>query len=456
MVGLGGSKVSNWCWKYPADFPFEWGSNYPCDLVSRDALMYFRNTALFFRQFDLKYEPPNMFFLIANDHRLGGQRVTVQEAQLNGIRYLLDLHCNFGTIDDFSLESLPSTCKVLLYPIPFCPNDETFERVYEFVTKGGTLYVSGDISYDPERQRTRTDRLVKLLGVEFESEIYPNISFAGHKQIIRPQAAIPRFEEYDGYPCIHVRPTTAGVVAQASDDTPVIFTNRVGSGRVFYSTDVVELHAPARTTEYGRRVYASFLDWAGVRRPSLDPDNSWIHIFRSETRQGDELFTLVNRDDSAPLRTTRFQTLAGPVRVDLARRMPGALAVTGSGAIQSIETAGTVEGRTGAYCESTSHVMLMSLDQKDLKESEVICLLPMGEGRVRIHSHALAGAAQFQVGEFRKANWAPLERGEVAVQNGWLSLEVNRDRDLSIILVASASRMEEAARRLTQLLTLSE
>lgn len=136
--------------------------------------------------------------------------------------------------------------------------------------------------------------------------------------------------------------------------------------------------------------------------------------------------------------------------------MPGALAVTGSGAIQSIETAGTVEGRTGAYCESTSHVMLMSLDQKDLKESEVICLLPMGEGRVRIHSHALAGAAQFQVGEFRKANWAPLERGEVAVQNGWLSLEVNRDRDLSIILVASASRMEEAARRLTQLLTLSE
>jgi len=456
VVGLGGSKVSNWCWKYPADFPFEWGSNYPCDLVSRDALMYFRNTALFFRQFDLKYEPPEMFFLIANDHRLGGQRVTVQEAQLNGIRYLLDLHCNFGTIDDFSLESLPSTCKVLVYPIPFCSNDKTFDHVYQFVNDGGTLYVSGDISYDPERQRTRTDRLVKLLGVEFQSEIYPNISFEGHKQIIRSQAAFPQIEEYDGYPCIRVKPTTAAVIAQASVDTPVMFTNRVGSGRVFYSTDVLELHAPARTTEYGRRVYASFLEWAGARRPSLDPDNPWIHLFRSVTRQGDELFTLVNRDDSSPLCTTRFQTSAGPVRVDLARRMPGALAVTRSREIQSIETAGIVEGPTGAYCESTSHMMLMSLEQNDLKESEMLCLLPMGEGRVRINSHAFAGVARFQVGEFHKASWVPLERGEVAVQNGWLSLEINRDRDLSIILIASTSRMEEATKRLTQLLALSE
>ena len=456
VVGLGGSKVNNWCWKYPADFPFEWGSNYPCDLVSRDALMYFRNTALFFRQFDLKYEPPEMCFLIANDHRLGGQRVTVQEAQLNGIRYLLNLHCNFATIDDYSLESLPSTCKVLMYPLPFCPNDATFERVYQFVKDGGTLYVSGDISYDPERQRTRTDRLGKLLGVEFQSEIYPNISFEGRRQNIRPQAAFGRLNEYDGYPCVRVRPTTAEVIAQASDGTPVIFTNRVGSGRVFYSTDVLELHAPARSTEFGRMVYETFLEWAGVRRPSLDPDNPWIHLFRSVTREGDELFTLVNRDDSAPRRTVRFQTPAGPVRVDLARRMPGALAVTRSGAIQSIEAAGKVEGPTGAYCESTNHMMLMSLDQKDLKESEMLCLLPMGEGRIRINSHALAGAAGFQVGEFQKANWVPLERGEVAVKNGWLSLEVNPDRDLSIILIASASRMKEAAMRLTQLLTLAD
>ena len=455
VVGLGGSKVNNWCWKYPADFPFEWGSNYPCDMVSRDALMYFRNSALFFRQFDLKYEAPEMLFLVANDHRLGGQRVTVQEAQLNGIRYLLNLHCNFGTLDDYSLESLPSTCKVLVYPIPFCPNDAAFDRVYQFVEGGGTLYVSGDISYDPERQRTRADRLAKLLGVEFQGEIYPNIAFEGHKQNIRPKTAFGGLHEYDGYPCIRVKPTTAEVIAEASDGTPVILTNRVGSGRVFYSTDVLELHAPARTTEYGRMVYASFLNWAGVRRPVLEPDNPWIHLFRSVTSQGDELYTLVNRDDSAPLQTVRFQTAAGLVRVDLGRRMPGALAVTASGGIQSIETAGSVEGPNGAYCEASNQVMLMSLDHKDLRESEMLCLLPMGEGRVRINSHALPDSAQFQVGEFRNAKWVPLERGELAAKDGWLNMEVNRDRDLSIILITSANQMEEAAKRLTQLLTLS-
>ena len=98
----------------------------------------------------------------------------------------------------------------------------------------------------------------------------------------------------------------------------------------------------------------------------------------------------------------------------------------------------------------------MSLDQNDLRESAMLCLLPMGEGRVRINSQALAGVARFQVGEFRNANWVPLEQGEVAVQNAWLSLEISRDRDLSIILIASASRMEEAAKRLTQLLILSD
>jgi len=135
--------------------------------------------------------------------------------------------------------------------------------------------------------------------------------------------------------------------------------------------------------------------------------------------------------------------------------MTGALAVTGSGAIQSIETSGRAEGKGEAYCESTSHVMLFSLDQKDLRESEMLCLLPMGEGRVRVKSHSLSGSAKFQVGEFRKAKWLCLEQGPLAARDAWLSLEVNRDRNLSIILIASAGRMEEATKRLTRLLTFS-
>jgi hypothetical protein len=101
-VGLGGSKIQNWCWKYPADFPFEWGINYSCDMVSRDALLYYRNTGLFFRQFDLRYDAPDLLFLAGDRHRLGGQGDVVRQGQLNSIRYLLNLHCDFGALAGLS------------------------------------------------------------------------------------------------------------------------------------------------------------------------------------------------------------------------------------------------------------------------------------------------------------------------------------------------------------------
>lgn len=259
-VGLGDSKVQNWCWKYPADLPFEWGINYSCDLVSRDALLFYRNTGLFFRQFDLRYQSPELFFLIADSHRMGGQGKKVREAQLNGIHFLLDLHCNFSTMDEFHLANLPASCKVLIYLLPFCPDDAAFDRVHAFVQSGGSLYVSGDISYDPQRNRTRSQRLSKLCGVDFEAENYPNIVFAAHPQRIGTSGGLAPLRSYEGFPCIRVRPRTAEVLARTTDGSPVIVTNQVSRGRVLYSTDVLELHALGRTTDLGRMVYASFLE----------------------------------------------------------------------------------------------------------------------------------------------------------------------------------------------------
>jgi hypothetical protein len=234
-----------------------------------------------------------------------------------------------------------------------------------------------------------------------------------------------------------------------------MFANKVGRGRVLYSTDVLEMHAPARSTGLGQMVYKSFLQWAGTKRPPGGPDSPWVHFFRSRTSQNDELYTLINRDETAPAREIRFTTRSGPVRIDVARRMTGALAVTASGAIQSIETTGRVEAGGAEYCDAGIHMMLFSLDRKDLKKSEILCLLPMGEGRVRLRTDVIAGSARFQVGEFQKAKWVPLEQGQVAVRGGWIELDVSRDRNLSIVLIAPADRMEEGAKRLSELLFIS-
>jgi hypothetical protein len=450
-VGLGMSKVQNWCWAYPQDLVTGWGINYMWDLVGRDSLSVYRNTGLFFRQFDLQYDSPEVFFLIADNHRMGGQGEKVREAQLNGIRFLLDLHCNFAAIDEYHLEDLPAHCKVLLYPLPFCPDDTTFERLLAFVKAGGILYVSGDISYDRERKRTRVDRLSKLLGVEFVAENYPNIRFEAHRAGIQIQGDFPGLKDYEGFPCIRVKPLSAEMVAGTADGKPVITTNKVGKGRVFYSTDPLELHAPARTTHLGRMVYGSFLQWAGVSRPILDPDKPNIHFFRSATSQGDELFIIVNRDDSAPKQEIRFQTRTGAVRLDLDRRMAGAIALTEKGDLQSLETSGTVAAGNEVYCRVENHVMLFSLDHRDIRDSEALCLLPMGEGDTRIRSRSIANAGQFQVGEFRDGKWTGLEDGQLLSDNGWLDFTVTRDRNLSIILMSSSGNIDRACEQLSRI-----
>ncbi len=53
---LGASKIQNWCWKYPADLPFEWGMNYPNEMVPRDVRAYYRNSGLLFRSLRPRYE----------------------------------------------------------------------------------------------------------------------------------------------------------------------------------------------------------------------------------------------------------------------------------------------------------------------------------------------------------------------------------------------------------------
>lgn len=240
------------------------------------------------------------------------------------------------------------------------------------------------------------------------------------------------------------------VLARTADGSPVILTNQVGRGRVFYTTDLPEIHAPARTTDLGHRMYASFLAWAGVKCAHPSPDSKWIHTFRVPARQGDELHIVVNRDESAAMQQLRIQTAAGPVRVDVARYMTGAIAVTPQGALQSLETSGSVEGAAGLYCQASSHVMLFSLDQKDLLKSETICLLPMGEGRLQLRSDVLQ-SVQFEAGEFQDGKWVRLEQGQLSFHNGVLDFPITQDRNLSVLLLARPGKMETAVGLLSKL-----
>jgi hypothetical protein len=137
--GLGASFVANWDWKDFNDCVFPWGLNYAQDLVSKKTLLAFRNVSLFFHLFQPRYEDPGLYLLIPDNHRLGANFNEAHAAILNSIRLLIQCHVNFNVINEYDLDRLPKTAKAIVYPVPYCPSDETFNRLLTFVKSDGAL-----------------------------------------------------------------------------------------------------------------------------------------------------------------------------------------------------------------------------------------------------------------------------------------------------------------------------
>jgi hypothetical protein len=96
--------------------------------------------------------------------------------------------------------------------------------------------------------------------------------------------------------------------------------------------------------------------------------------------------------------------------------------------------------------------MLFALDREDLRQSKALCLLPMGEGQVRIRNTALKGLTAFELGEFQDGAWKRLEDGQLNPQDGWIGIDITSDRNLGIVLIAATGDMESAVEKLTKLL----
>src|SRR6185437_839854 len=130
-----------------------------------------------FRWLRPKFEPADTVLLLASDARMGGQGQRIVEGQLNAVRLLLDQNVRFATLTDEFLNELPPATKTIFYPLSFCPSDEIIAQLTAFVERGGQLYLSGDISLDGLRNRTKTHRLRDLCGLDFVSQRYPNLDF---------------------------------------------------------------------------------------------------------------------------------------------------------------------------------------------------------------------------------------------------------------------------------------
>ncbi len=447
-LGLGASFIANWGWKDPATRVFPWGLNHPCDDVPKDVLRAYRSMSLLFHSLRPRYEPPSVAFVLPDEHRLGPARVAVANALFTGLEFLLGTHTDFLVINEERLADLPSGVCTLLYPIPFCPTDETFQRLLGFVEAGGSLYLSGDISYAPDRRRTRTDRLTRLCGVEFVGERYPPLDHAAAQPTtVRWTTGEPA--PWEGNPCIRVQATTAQTLAADESGAPVVTLNPVGAGRVLYCTDPVELTgSPA-----GPQVYRRFLAAAATPRNGLTPDDPTLRLFRlhatsafAPSREGpaDDLYVLYN-----PTREPRAVAFgeAHRITMTLPPWKPGLALVGSGGDLRAVEGAGEVTVDGDVRVSGDADAIVLALDGADVARAEGLLIMPLTSGRLRIARAGPSDDLVVEIGELRDGAWRCLAELPPS-----LDLQIDEDLRFEMILAVRRHLYNEVTARLAGLL----
>lgn len=423
-LGLGASRLHNWCWKDDAQRVFPWGMVYPCDGVPKDTGLIHRNLSLLFRHFAPVDEEPIAYVLTPDHHRLGGAKWKVMDGILACIDLLLATHVhNLGTLNEESL-AIPRSARLLLYPLPYCLPDSTYARIREWVQNGGVLYVSGDLSFDERRRRSRTDRLEELCGVRFTAECRPNIA-------VDPTDAADQ-------PVLRVEPGRAAVLRQTADHVPLVLENRVGRGRVLFTTDPVELHAvPARQAQ-NLALYRRALDLAGLRPPGLEPDDPELHLFRVATRGGGTVHIVFNRDPNHPLRSVTITDGPSPVTLTVAGRRPGLLWRAASGALRAVETQGTCRVGDQTILVDETHGIVVALDGADLAHSRALLMMPTRPGTIRLFPAQRWVQPVVETGEIQNGNWRVCALDPIPAAGAPMQVQVSPDQALSLLLVAEA------------------
>ncbi len=404
-LGLGASFVADWCWKDLNDCIFPWGLNHSQDLVSKKKLLAYRAMSLLFSRFEPCYEAPPLYLLVPDNHRLGAKFRQVHAAIRNCIRLLLECHVNFNVINEYDLGRLPGSARAIVYPVPYCPSDETFARLLEFVKSGGALYLSGDIAYDESRRRTRTQRFAQL-----------------------------------GLPETPARePLTIETDHPSSQPLSV----EVGQGSVFFVPDAIEL----RASKADLALYRRFIDLAGARSIGMTPDDPNVHAFSVPTSNGGTIYVLFHTDAAAS-KTVQLTDTPRPIALTLGPYKPGLAWVSTGGALLAAEASGVVRVGSRPLLSSQGQMMVTALDGHDLGTSQQLLILPLEAGEVNLSSQAAWPDPVIAAGEFERGQWRLLEQWCPDRGADGLRCEVTADRALKLLILAGADHVNEATRRI--------
>ena len=442
-LGMGAAKVQNWSLFDPPTHVFPWGMLYPNQLIPKDVAYLHRNQSLIFRHFPPKYVPPAVTVCLPNQLRRGNGAAVDHKVVFRAFSDLMALHYDFNCLDDDHLEQLSSATQVMIYPSPTVLTDETYVKLRAWVRQGGTLLLTGDFSYDANRQRTKTARLEELAGVKSLTVNFPDIQREkGQERLM--EFSLPSLPPHRGRPAIRVEPTSAQVLGKTVAGEPVLLRNRVGRGTVYFFTD------PAELGEGCPDLYRVVLHAAGAKPLPVEPDEPWLRVMAQATAAGGTIHVVFNMRKGEGRQDVCLTTAAGPVHLSARNGWPAMAAVTHRRKIVALTTDGEASVGGQPLVVGSGLKMVLSLDGADLRHSAAVLVAPCEPGRFGLPSRP--GKFQSVVGDFQAGRWVAYERSELPEQSGvrWLGLDA--DRATCVTLVCKADEEPRWSQYLTRIM----
>jgi hypothetical protein len=250
---------------------------------------------------------------------------------------------------------------------------------------------------------------------------------------------------------MRVQATHATVLAATRDQIAVVVEHRLGKGRVIFTTDPFELHAPASNPD-GRAFYSALLNHLGIAREELQPSEATVHLYRRATLDGETIHVAVNYGDQM-MEKLRIPVRGRTVSLTVPAHRPALIAVDAQGAVPVIEGMGDMLLGEEMLLNSTAYLVAMAADRRHLGASNRLILLPMGSGVVEVPNVARWRNPRVIAGAVEMGRWRTFEQFTPASSNGRLKVEVDPDRNLSMLLLCEAGDERWMAERIvTQLL----
>lgn len=379
---MGASFIANWCWKDFDEAVFPWGLIQCGADVAKPWTFTWEQESLLLGLLQPKWTPPQVFVLAPDRHRIGPRFDEIHNGLRRCVELLLDQRVNFAMVNEEDVDKLPASTRLVFWPLPYCPDDATFDRVLAWVRNGGTLYLSGSVAFGPDRKPSRLERLAAL-GLPQTAQAEP--------------FAVPD-----------------ALWAQA----PARAT--CGKGQVLAMPYPLELRRQASDPE----AYRLALELAQLQPVALEPEEAPVRVMSLDLADGGRLYMLARRSSGRDLLTVTLPAVR--TTLQLAEHGFAFIRVGSRGEVLAAESQGSLKIGDVSLAQAAGHYAVCSLDGRDLRTSSQLLVLPHQCAQVKLLrpvaglSAAIGRPGDARAGGGRKSGAASLVfppglLGEVAV-----------------------------------------